>query len=112
MKAYPLLHLFYNQKEDLLDFCESTTPGMAKNRLDAWKASIPDAMKPYWSNALTLLNDWEKEVLAYFKLPKELQDAFARCQASLVEAQNKLRTESGRGHSFEALRIKLKLSTK
>ena len=69
-------------------------------------------MKPYWSDAFALLTDWQKEVLAYFDLSKELQDAFARCQATLEEAGTKFRAESGRGHSFEALRIKLKLAGK
>jgi transposase len=109
---FPLIGIVFDQKEAFCSIYQASTREDAKVRLDAWKQSIPVQRMPFWNSALETIHSWEQEILNFFDLSKELQDAYWDCQTMLEDKSNWLETQSSRGHSFEALRIKLLLEKK
>lgn len=68
-------------------------------------------MRPYWATLLALMDDWEGEILRFFDVPAAVQNAFMKSQEALQLAGEKLRGDSPRGYSFDAIRIKLMLES-
>lgn len=100
--TYPELEQAYRLKEAFYDLYDQAMDSQdGKERLDAWRASIPSSMKAPFRKLTTALGNWEPYILNHF-------DYWAT--NAPVEAMNgaiKRMQSEGRGYSFEALRAKV-----
>ena len=101
---YEPLKTAYELKEEFFkiwDDSESHTE--AKERLEAWRASIPEAQEVYWSDLVKASKNWESEILAYFRYGKHITIATTESMNRSIRDLNR----DGRGYSFESLRGKM-----
>jgi transposase len=100
--TYPHLGEAYRAKEAFYDlYDESADSQEAKERIDAWRASLPASVKAPFKKLMTALRNWEPQVLTYFD-----HKATNAPTEALNGAIKRMQSE-GRGYSFEALRAKV-----
>ena len=102
---FPLLGEAYRLKEAFYDLYDmDIDPQEAKERIEAWRASVPAHLRRTKKDFLPLVNatkNWEPEILNYFS---------HKATNEPVEAMNgaiKRMQSEGRGYSFRALRAKI-----
>lgn len=102
---FPLLGEAYHLKEAFYDLYDmDIAPQEAKERIEAWRASVPAHLRRSKKDFLPLVNatkNWETEILNYFS---------HKATNAPVEALNggiKRMQSEGRGYSFRALRAKI-----
>ena len=95
--AYELKEEFFK----IWDDSESHTE--AKERLEAWRASTPEAQEVYWSDLVKASKNWESEILVYFRYGKHITNATTESMNRSIRDLNR----DGRGYPFESLRGKM-----
>lgn len=94
----------YRLKETFYDIYDAPTKAEAGRRLDAWRESVPAAMKKgkkSFAPLLTATRNWREEILAYFDHP--ISNGYTEALNGVAKVINR----SGRGYSFEVLRARL-----
>ncbi|MEI0738698.1 transposase [Paenibacillus sp. JTLBN-2024] len=66
-----------------------------------WKAKIPIEIEPAFNALTKAMNNWEREIFAYFD--HRITNAYTESLNSFIRVTNRL----GRGYSLEALRAKI-----
>ena len=97
----------YKLKESFYDIYDAPTKEEAKRRLDAWRESVPAAMKKgkkSFAPLLTATRNWREEILAFFDHP--ISNGYTEALNGVAKVINR----SGRGYSFEVLRARLLFS--
>lgn len=101
--AFPDLYLAWELKETFYAIYDAPTKEEARDRMRAWPATVPKhlAGKSHFRDAITALQNWEPEILAYWdhKATNAYTESFNN-QIRSVERQ-------GRGYGFDVLRAKL-----
>jgi len=109
---FPLIGVTYDLKEEFYNIYESGSRQEAKERFNIWRSHIPSELASHWKELLTCWGNWENEILNFFDVNeqsgKKLTNAYTECQNGLTRAIDR----SGRGYSFEAIRVKLLLGPK
>ena len=109
---FPLIGVAYDLKEEFYRIYDAGSRQEAKLRFDTWRSKIPQELMAYWAPILTCWGNWENEILMFFDViaqsGKHLTNAYTECQNGLTRAIDR----SGRGYSFEAIRVKLLLAPK
>jgi transposase len=99
---YPKLGEAYRAKEAFYDLYDTSPDSKeAKERLDAWRATLPQSVRAPFRNLLTSLTNWEPQILTYFD-----HKATNAPTEALSGAIKRMKSE-GRGYSFDALRAKI-----
>jgi transposase len=109
---FPLIGEAYDLKEEFYRIYDAGSRQEARLRFDTWRSHLPNDLAPYWQPILTCWGNWENEILMFFDVTaesgKRLTNAYTECQNGLTRAIDR----SGRGYSFEAIRVKLLLAPK
>ncbi|MEK4356305.1 transposase [Paenibacillus sp. FSL M7-1455] len=100
-KNYPSLRIAYELKETFLDIWECPNKQLAILKYCDWKAKIPIEIEPAFNALTKAMNNWEREIFAYFD--HRITNAYTESLNSFIRVTNRL----GRGYSFEALRAKI-----
>lgn len=101
---YEPLKTAYGLKENFFKIWDdSKSSTEAKERLEAWRASIPESQEDYWSDLVKASKNWETEILAYFQYGKHITNATTESMNRRIRDLNR----DGRGYSFKALRGKM-----
>ena len=94
----------YKLKESFYDIYDAPTKEEAMRRLDAWRESVPSAMKKgkkSFAPLLTATRNWREEILAFFDHP--ISNGYTEALNGVAKVINR----SGRGYSFEVLRARV-----
>jgi len=98
---YPELVQVYNLKEAFFEIYDAKTYPAAKARLNAWRESIPEALRPRFQTILTSLETWEDGILNFALYP--VTNAFTESVNRGIRKADR----DGRGHTFESLRSRM-----
>ncbi len=107
LERLPLLKDAYWVKEDFYSIYDSYDRFEAKSRYKCWQSDIPASVKPFFAESVNSLENWEKEIFAYFDCQPRLTNAFTESLNSLIRHINR----NGRGYSFDVLRAKILYGT-
>lgn len=101
--AFPDLYLAWELKETFYAIYDTPSKEEARDRMRAWPATVPKHLsgKAHFRDAITALQNWEPEILAYWDDPAT--------NAYTESFNNQIRSveRQGRGYSFDVLRAKL-----
>lgn len=101
--AFPDLHLAWRLKESFYAIYDAATKDEARERMRDWPKGVPKhlAGKAHFRDAITALQNWEPEILAYWDHPAT--NAYTESFNNQIRAVER----QGRGYGFEVLRAKL-----
>jgi transposase len=100
----PAVKVAYDLKEAFYDIYDAPTKGEAAERLDAWRESVPAAMKKgkkSFAPLITATKNWREEMLAFFDYP--ISNGYTEALNGVAKVVNR----QGRGYSFEVLRARV-----
>lgn len=100
----PAVKVAYDLKEAFYGIYDAPTKKVAAARLDAWRESVPAAMKKgkkSFAPLLTATKNWREEMLAYFDFP--ISNGYTEALNGVAKVANR----QGRGYSFEVLRARV-----
>lgn len=98
--AYPELGAAWESKEAFMAIYDADTKQEARERIRAWRESVPRGIRGYFKAPLTALKNWEDEIVAYWDHP--VTNAYTEGINSVIRMIDRL----GRGYSFDVLRAK------
>ncbi|MFN3387477.1 MAG: ISL3 family transposase [Allosphingosinicella sp.] len=104
LKNTPELKGAYEIKEAFMDIWKARTAANAKERLDAWRASIPQHLRRLFRPVLISTRNWEPEIMNYFS-----HGPGGRRTNAATEARNrvvKMTNRLGAGYNFENIRTR------
>lgn len=102
---FPLLGAAWEAKERFFACWDTQSRDTAARELDAWAASIPDEVRPYFSDLLTAWSRRRNDILNYFVHP--VTNAYTESINRLAKSINRM----GRGYSLEVVRAKMLYDT-
>lgn len=103
LKNTPELAGAYETKEAFMDVWKARTAVNAKERLDAWRASIPPHLARLFRPVVVACKNWEEEIMNYFHIGS------GRRTNAPTEARNrvvKMTNRIGAGYNFENIRAR------
>jgi transposase len=99
--TYPVLNQAYMAKEAFYSIWDADSKQKAIDLYESWRDGIPNDIRPYYSDLLRVMHNWEVEIFNYFDHP--ITNAYTECLNGLIKIMNRL----GRGYSFDVLRAKV-----
>ena len=100
LDARPLIRDGWRCKEAFYDIWETEDRATAEAAYDAWKASIPDGVRPEFEQLAKTVDNWRTEIFAFFDHP--FTNAYTEARNRLIKDLSR----AGRGYSFEKIRAK------
>lgn len=100
LDARPLIGDGWRCKEAFYDIWDTEDRATAEAAYDAWKASIPDSVRPEFEQLAKTVDNWRTEIFAFFDHP--FTNAYTEARNRLVKDLSR----AGRGYSFEKIRAK------
>lgn len=99
---YPSLMATYDLKEAIHKIYAARDRQEAEERMEWWKAQVPESLEEVFKGPLRALEAWREEILNYF-YSKEVTNAGTETLNRFI----RLTWELGNGYGFEALRGKM-----
>lgn len=96
----PLLNAGWQCKEGFYEIWDTADRATAEAAYDAWKASIPDLVRPEFEKLAATVDNWRDEIFAFFDHP--FTNAYTEARNRLIKDLSR----AGRGYSFERIRAK------
>jgi transposase len=100
----PLLGQAYALKETFYDLWDIPDRRLAVELYQEWRAQVPPALAPAFSELTTAIENWNQEIFAYFDY--RLTNAYTESLNALVRSADR----AGKGLTFKTLWAKMLLS--
>lgn len=101
--AIPVLGFAYHAKEDFFDIWGETSAATAMDRYDDWAARLDTEVAGQFSDVLTAMRNWRREIFNYFDLKDRVTNAYTEAFNGLARVANR----NGRGYSFDVIRARM-----
>lgn len=103
---FPRLKAAYDLKESFFDMWSIPNEADVRALYDCWERSIPDDLRPAFSDLTRAVRNWSDPIFAYFRVPEGPTNAYVEALNGLIKVLNRM----GRGYSLEVLRAKVLLA--